>query len=82
MIFINIVAILIFKRDKSLAKNGKRRVSEKTLFLSAIIGGGLGAVIGMHLFKHKTKKAAFLLGLPIIAIINIILVMYVLKELV
>ncbi len=82
MLFINSAAFLLFKRDKSLAKKGKRRISEKTLFLSAIIGGGLGAVIGMHIFSHKTKKAAFLLGLPIIAIMNIVLILFVIKELV
>lgn len=82
MIFINLVSLLLFKRDKSLARKGKRRISEKTLFLSAILGGGPGAVLGMQLFSHKTKKAAFQLGLPLIAIVNVIVVIMLLKDLV
>ena len=81
MVLINSIALFLFMRDKSLARRGKRRIAERTLFLSALLGGGLGAVLGMHLFSHKTKKAAFQLGLPLIAIINIVLVMLLLKEL-
>jgi len=82
MLFINLTSLLLFKRDKSLAKKGKRRISEKTLFLSALLGGGPGAVLGMHLFSHKTKKVAFQLGLPLIAIVNVIVVMMLLKDLI
>jgi uncharacterized membrane protein YsdA (DUF1294 family) len=82
MIFINLVSLLLFRTDKQLARKRKRRIAEKTLFLSAILGGGPGAVLGMHLFSHKTKKAAFQLGLPLIAIVNVVLVMMVLKDLV
>ena len=82
MIFINLVSLLLFRTDKQLARKRKRRIAEKTLFLSAILGGGPGAVLGMHLFSHKTKKAAFQLGLPLMAIVNVVLVMMVLKDLV
>lgn len=82
IIFINLVSILLFKRDKSLARKGKMRIPEKTLFLSAILGGGPGAVLGMHLFSHKTKKVAFQLGLPLIAIVNVVVVMMLFKDLV
>ena len=82
IIFINLVSILLFKRDKSLARKGKMRIPEKTLFLSAILGGGPGAVLGMHLFSHKTKKVAFQFGLPLIAIVNVVVVMMLFKDLV
>ncbi len=82
IIFINIISLLLFRRDKALARKGKRRISEKTLFLSALLGGGPGAVLGMHLFSHKTKKAAFQLGLPLIALVNVIVIMMLLKDLV
>ena len=82
IIFINIISLLLFRRDKALASKGKRRISEKTLFLSALLGGGPGAVLGMHLFSHKTKKAAFQLGLPLIALVNVIVIMMLLKDLV
>ncbi|MGM0395658.1 MAG: DUF1294 domain-containing protein [Bacillota bacterium] len=79
MILINLISLSLFKMDKSYARKGKSRISEKTLFISALIGGGPGAVLGMHLFSHKTKKAAFLLGLPLIAIINLLAVILILS---
>ena len=62
--------------DKQKAKRGKWRISEKTLFLFAIIGGSLGSTLGMHLFRHKTKHWYFKLGMPLILIIQIILIIY------
>ena len=78
MALINLVSWYAFKRDKTLAQKRKQRITEKTLFLSAFLGGGLGAVAGMHMFSHKTKKPAFLLGLPLIALVNIIFFLMVL----
>lgn len=61
LIIINIGSFLIYRVDKRLAKSGKRRVSERSLFFLSFIGGGLGCVIGMLMFRHKTKKVKFYL---------------------
>lgn len=57
---INLVAFFIYGLDKAKASRiGARRVSEKMLLVVALIGGSLGALLGMKLFRHKTKKISF-----------------------
>ncbi len=68
---INIVAFVFMYSDKKRAKNRKRRIPEKTLFLTVILGGGIGGTIGMHRFHHKTKHWYFSLGFPMITLIEI-----------
>ena len=57
--------------DKALAKRGAWRVPERTLFALALFGGALGGIIGMYLFRHKTRHTSFKAGLPILLGINI-----------
>lgn len=59
--------------DKRKAKQGKWRISEKTLFLVALLGGALGSTIGMHLFHHKTRHWYFKFGFPMLAMLQIVL---------
>ena len=59
--------------DKQKAKRHKWRISENTLILISILGGSIGSIIGMQLFRHKTKHVKFKLGLPVILIIQMIL---------
>lgn len=59
--------------DKEKAKRHKWRISENTLIFISILGGSIGSIIGMQLFRHKTKHMKFKLGLPVILIIQIIL---------
>ena len=56
---INILTIIVYGLDKSLARRRMYRVSEYSLIILAIFGGGIGALIGMRLFHHKTKKKLF-----------------------
>ena len=72
LIIINIVTLLAFIVDKYNAIKKRYRISEKLLFFLAIIGGSLGALIGIHVFRHKSKKLKFLIGIPLILIIQII----------
>jgi len=65
--------------DKYCAKKNFWRISESNLFGLAILGGGIGELLGMFLFRHKTKKDLFRIGLPITIILNIILYIYILK---
>ncbi len=58
--------------DKKKAENGKWRIQEKTIFMVTILGGGIGTILGMYIFRHKTKKLQFTIGLPVITILEII----------
>ncbi len=73
---INLFAIFLMKYDKVKAINNQYRVSEKTLFLIALILGGIGIYIGMYLFRHKTKHVKFTVGIPLIIILNILTIYY------
>lgn len=71
LIVINLVTFIVFGVDKSKAKKHSWRIPEKTLFLLSIIGGSVGAIIGMHTFRHKTRKWYFAFGIPAILIIQL-----------
>lgn len=60
--------------DKKRAKRGAYRISEKTLFMIAILGGSMGSIAGMNHFRHKTKHWYFKYGMPAILVIQIIAV--------
>lgn len=67
----NIVVMLIYGIDKMLAKAHKRRISEAALICCAFLMGGLGAIMGMILFNHKTSKMKFRIFVPLALVIEI-----------
>lgn len=67
------LAFFVSGFDKSAAIHNRYRVPEKTLFILAILGGSVGLYISMFMFRHKTKHASFMLGIPAIIIIQIVL---------
>lgn len=73
LIAINLVAFLTMFIDKRRAKYGKWRIKEHSLFVLALLGGSIGAIIGMYTFRHKTQKARFFIGFPAILIAEILL---------
>lgn len=73
---VNILAFFVYGIDKWRAKKGKWRISEATLLLLAIIGGSIGAWLGMKVWHHKTMHKKFKYGVPAILIIQIILIGY------
>ena len=73
LIIINLIAFLAMYIDKRRAKYGKWRIKEHTLFILAILGGSIGAIVGMYTFRHKTKKLRFVIGFPAILVCEIIL---------
>ena len=70
---INLILFVLMGRDKAAAKNGARRTPETTLLALAVIGGSLGGLLGMILFRHKSRKPAFRIGLPLILILQLLL---------
>ena len=73
LIIINIAAFILMGVDKSRARNGRWRIPEATLFHSAAVGGSIGAILGMQLFRHKTKHWYFKWGMPAILLVQIVL---------
>ena len=67
---INLISFLVYGVDKKKAKNKEWRIPESTLILLSIIGGALGGLMAMVIFKHKLSKKIFYIGIPIIIIIN------------
>ena len=76
LIIINIIGFLAMFIDKRKAQKSKWRIQEKTLLYITLLGGGMGSIVGMYTFRHKTKKKYFTIGLPIILILEIICVIY------
>ena len=79
LIVINIVTFLVYGIDKWKAKQSSWRISEATLLILAVIGGSIGALLGMKVWRHKTMHKKFKYGLPLILIIQIILIGYLSK---
>ena len=75
-VIFNILGFLIMYIDKQKAKKGKWRIPEKTIFIVTALGGGIGTIAGMYTFRHKTQKVGFVVGLPLITIVEIIAIIY------
>ena len=73
LLIVNIIAFFLMGIDKKKAQTGAWRIPEKTLFLSALLGGGVGAIAGMQLFRHKTRHRSFVIGMPLILLAWVIL---------
>ncbi|MBQ8814086.1 MAG: DUF1294 domain-containing protein [Lachnospiraceae bacterium] len=74
LIVINLVGFIQMYVDKRRAKKDKWRIPEKQLFLVALIGGSVGSILGMQMFRHKTKHKSFVIGMPAILILQIVVV--------
>ena len=72
-VLVNLVAFALMGVDKQRARTHQWRVPEKTLFLLAIVGGGVGALLGMWCFHHKTRHWYFRYGIPAILVVQLAL---------
>ena len=70
---INVLAFALMGADKRRARRNEWRISEKALFLSALLGGSVGAILGMRAFHHKTRHWYFKFGMPVILIAQLAL---------
>jgi len=68
----NMIGFYLMWKDKQKAKQRAYRIPERTFWLLAILGGGIGIYIGMQTFRHKTKHKSFTIGIPVLIVINII----------
>ena len=77
LIVINIVSFLVYGVDKWKTKQGSWRISEATLLILAVIGGSIGALLGMKIWHHKTMHKKFKYGLPLILLAQIALIYFI-----
>ncbi|MEH7223010.1 DUF1294 domain-containing protein [Bacillus sp. JJ1566] len=76
-VILNIYGFLLMYIDKNRAKNHKWRISEKHIWIVAILGGALGETFGMKQFRHKTKHKQFVILLPLLTILTLGLYIYI-----
>lgn len=72
LLIINLLTLLFYGVDKRRARRGSWRISEKTLFVLPLLGGSVGALLGMRLFRHKTRHWYFRWGIPAILILQLL----------
>src|SRR5690606_3815296 len=75
-IVMTIIGYIFMAVEKNKARNKKRRIRERTLFIVALLGGSVGVLLGMYTCRHKTKHVSFSFGIPAIIIGQIAIVAY------
>lgn len=80
LFLINALGFALMLADKRKAQKNRWRIPERTLIAVALLGGSLGSIAGMHLFRHKTKHLKFAIGLPAILALQIILAVILLSR--
>lgn len=79
LIVINMLTFCVYGIDKRKAIRKQWRVPERTLLFLAVIGGSIGALAGMQVFRHKTRHLKFKLGVPGILVVQVIILHCVMK---
>ena len=67
----SLCAFIAYGIDKVKAKRGSRRISERSLLLLALVGGAAGAMLGMLLFRHKTRHMKFVICVPLLLVLQV-----------
>lgn len=73
---VNIITFILMGIDKRKAIKQQYRIPERTFWLLSLIGGAVGSLVGMNLFRHKTKHPTFVIGMPALIIAHLILLIY------
>ncbi|MER1959410.1 MAG: DUF1294 domain-containing protein [Solibacillus sp.] len=79
VVIVSLILCVYMYLDKQRAKNKEWRISEKTLLTLGFFGGACGGVLGMYLFRHKTKHNAFAFGFPLMAAVHVFLLVQLYK---
>ena len=77
LILINLAAWGLMGADKYRTRKHAWRIPERTLFAVALLGGSLGAILGMYLWHHKTKHWYFVIGMPLILVAQILVCVWI-----
>ena len=80
LVAMNVVTFFAYGIDKWKAKRSKWRISEATLLGMAVIGGSIGAWLGVRVWHHKTMHKKFQLGIPLIIVAQIALVIWIISK--
>lgn len=81
LLIINALGFWIMLADKRRAKRNAWRIPEARLMLTAALGGSIGVLAGMYLFRHKTKHPKFTLGVPLILAVQVVIAVWILLTL-
>ncbi|MBO5358195.1 MAG: DUF1294 domain-containing protein [Clostridia bacterium] len=73
LIIVSAISAIAVTIDKAAARNGSRRISEKSLMVLSVIGGGVAMYITMRIIHHKTRKNKFMVGIPVIVMLQLAL---------
>ena len=78
LLLINAVGFLLMLIDKQKARKNRWRIPESTLMGIAALGGSIGSLLGMQLFRHKTRHPKFTLGIPLILAVHLVIATWIL----
>lgn len=78
LLIVNALGFVLMLADKRKARKKKWRIPESTLMLVALIGGSVGCLSGMYLFRHKTRHPKFTVGVPLILALQVVLAVWIL----
>jgi len=76
LIATNIVTLILMMLDKILASSRSRRIPENVFYLATFFGGSIGMLVGMQLFRHKTKKISFQLMVGVLVLVQVIIILW------
>lgn len=76
LVLINAIGLLFMLADKHRAKKDMWRIPENTLLGIALLGGSVGCLLGMRVFRHKTRKAKFYVGIPVMIVLQAAVYIY------
>ena len=76
LLFINVITFFTYGIDKWKAKRSKWRIPESTLLMMAVMGGSIGAWLGMKVWHHKTMHKKFKYGVPVILLVQVVIGVY------
>lgn len=77
VVIVCFITMILMAYDKAQARKRGRRIPERTLFLLSAVGGSIGGIIGMRIWRHKTKHPSFVIGLPAILVAQVVFVYWI-----
>jgi len=78
LLIINAAGFLLMRIDKGKSRKNRWRIPEATLMTVAALGGSAGSLLGMYLFRHKTRHLKFTLGIPLILTVQVVIALWIL----